>query len=239
MISEIGRFLVDIWNRRDLEQWGYHVEDHSITSGHHMRNYCWSGPSIYGWKHNNEVPGGTIFFGIKLKLLTDTQSSLLTLFNYCCFLAYLCSVVTLVMYFNIPTLLPHCLMPTCLTHYNNIKHLTLLVTTLLKHYCILTVLYSATLHYSVTLETLWYIPMFMTYSCVWTASWLRTSLNILHFWGCCINYQYKLQYAETSVEPMDCDTSAALQLEKTWYNRNKRHIRVLYDCFKLLFCWIL
>ena len=40
MISEIGRFLVDFRNTRDLEHCGYHVEDHSITSGHYMRNCC-------------------------------------------------------------------------------------------------------------------------------------------------------------------------------------------------------
>ena len=48
---------------RDLEHCGYHVEDHSITLGHHMRNGFCSGPLIYGWKHNNEEPGGTYFLG--------------------------------------------------------------------------------------------------------------------------------------------------------------------------------
>ena len=48
---------------RDLEHCVYHVEDHSITLGHHMRNCC--GSLIYGKKNNNEEPEGTYFFGFE------------------------------------------------------------------------------------------------------------------------------------------------------------------------------
>ena len=48
---------------RHLEHCVYHVEDHSITLGHHMRNSCLIGRLIYGQKNNNEEPGGTCFLG--------------------------------------------------------------------------------------------------------------------------------------------------------------------------------